>query len=511
MGYALIVGGGTNGRYTISLDIGEAERAALVARFTTAQAAAQDKLAAAQAELNTKTAELDAATTAYNDATILYIELLRNEAVVEDEDAYLEIVKGYFEAQATYLRARAAHSAALANRNALSFSASHLTKALAAWQAQVLTETREAWCTDYTEDATGYVATLEIPGESDLILIDAGGRSPVLATDGYLRSRGLMAPWQAYFNAAILPGWQKFKPTYRWGTITALDEDADTATVSLAEARSSAQHLLVNQETTLSNVPVLYMECNAEAFSVGDRVVVEFQNQDLGSPRVIGFLDNPVPCVEWPIVKISASLISTEGTGGGTRSWIDAYVNDVLCGMGVSGWHYKTIGPGLNWKLSYGNAAFVYEPEEAFLIDADIPADTELGFFSGHVLLTQAPFGDSPADMLTVAASSNPNNFRLNKNSWSFSSVTWPVWEIIDGEDGPYCVQTDSVVGDMINGQEESETYIEARVSKSSNSVFFDGAIVDLAGLPVVSVSINGVTKVYQLWYCSGLDVFFKK
>ena len=179
-----------------------------------------------------------------------------------------------------------------------------------------MTEARDAWCADLTEDATGYVATLEIPGESDLILIAPGGRTPVLATDGYLRSRSLMAPWQAYFNAAILPGWQKFKPTYRWGTITALDKDADTATVVLADARSSAQRLSVNQASTLVNVPVEYMECNSDAFEIGDNIVVKFIGQDWSAPRVIGFLDNPRECIDWPDVFIpvnSALVVITAG------------------------------------------------------------------------------------------------------------------------------------------------------------------------------------------------------
>lgn len=306
MGYALIVSGGTDGRYTISLDIGEAERAALVARFTSQYDLAQAKLAAAEAELTTKTTALDEATLTYNEATTAYIELLRGEVVGGAPEELAAIFTEYQEAQAAYIGARTAHAAALANRNALSFSASRLANSLAAWQAQVLTETRQAWCADLTEDATGYVATMEIPGESELILIAPGGRVPVLATDGYLRSRGLMAPWQAYFNAAILPGWQKFKPTYRWGTITALDVDADTATVSLAEARSSAQMLLVNQATTLIGIPVVYMECNADAFQIGDSVVVEFQGKDWAAPRVIGFVDNPRQCIAWPIVSVPA-------------------------------------------------------------------------------------------------------------------------------------------------------------------------------------------------------------
>lgn len=301
MGYALIVGGGTDGRYTIELDIGEDERAALVARFTAQNVEAQEKLVIAEAELAQKKDKLDEAAAAYQAATDEYILLLRGELPGITEEEGIQIVNDYTTTQVAHTKALAEHNTALSNRNAVSFNAKHLEKALAAWQALVLTESRDAWCADLTEDAIGYVKTLEIPGESDLILIAPGGTYPSLETAGYLRSRALMSPWQAFFNAAVLPGWQKFKPTYRFGTITALDEDANTATVELAVARSSAQQLPVNKSNTLTNIPVVYMDCNAAAFDVGDRAVVEFQGQDWSAPRVIGFVDNPRGC-GWPCV-----------------------------------------------------------------------------------------------------------------------------------------------------------------------------------------------------------------
>lgn len=129
--------------------------------------------------------------------------------------------------------------------------------------------------------------------------------------DGKMLKTHLMSPAQAFFNAAIFPGWQKYLPTYRWGTITSLDKISDTATVALAEAKSQAQSLNVNQASTLANIPVVYMTCNAEAFEIGDNVIVEFETQDWGNPRVIGFLDNPRACFSPPPIeaKVIGSLI----------------------------------------------------------------------------------------------------------------------------------------------------------------------------------------------------------
>ena len=109
-------------------------------------------------------------------------------------------------------------------------------------------------------------------------------------------AREVQSPEQVFWNAAVLPGWQKWKPTYRLGTITALDVEADTSSVTLDAAYSSAQGLNVNQATSLTAVPVVYMSCNALAFEVGDRCVVAFTGQSQDAPKVVGFLDHPKSC-----------------------------------------------------------------------------------------------------------------------------------------------------------------------------------------------------------------------
>lgn len=151
------------------------------------------------------------------------------------------------------------------------------------------------WCADYTTGKSGEVATIEVPGEPATTLIAPGGRAPTEA-DGEVVNRLVQDANQAFFNAAILPGWQKFLPTYRFGTITSVNVTADTCSVGLDATESSAQSLGINQSTDLADVPVEYMSCNATAFTVGDRVLVAFENQDWASPKVIGFESNPSPC-----------------------------------------------------------------------------------------------------------------------------------------------------------------------------------------------------------------------
>jgi len=173
-----------------------------------------------------------------------------------------------------------------------------LQKDKAYWEGLQLESTFQAWCADYTENGSGEVATMEIPGENQRVLIKPG--APAGNTvDGVLVAREVQSPEQVFFNAAILPGWQKFKPTYRSGVITALNTSNNTASVTLDAAQSSAAGLDINKVTTLANVPVVYMTCHASAFAVGDRCVVRFNGMDWEQPQVVGFVDNPKPCDDY--------------------------------------------------------------------------------------------------------------------------------------------------------------------------------------------------------------------
>ena len=157
---------------------------------------------------------------------------------------------------------------------------------------------RSAWCADLSDELTGTVSTMEVIGQPTHILIAPQQRGTgENLPHGALTPILPMSPAQAAFNWAILPGWQKFRPTYRTGEIVTLDQSADTCTVVLDGAWSVAQQLHVNQGTgELADVPVEYMTCNAAAFEVGDKVVVEFTEQKWEQPVVVGFVTEPKPC-----------------------------------------------------------------------------------------------------------------------------------------------------------------------------------------------------------------------
>ncbi len=206
---------------------------------------------------------------------------------------------------------------------------------------------RNLWCADLTEDLSGAVGTVEIPGEGDTRVIIKPGYSGeagyVCARDGQLHYRAGQSPAQAFFNAAILPGWQRFKPTYRVGTLTAVDDAADTGSVSLDAEVSSAQSLPINQAESLSDIPIVYMDCNADAFEVGDRVLVEFVGQDWAAPRIIGFESEPKECCieEWRMAQ-------TDGLGErfGSVAW---GADGVWVATSVTYGLYRSVDDGRTW------------------------------------------------------------------------------------------------------------------------------------------------------------------
>ena len=118
--------------------------------------------------------------------------------------------------------------------------------------------TGNAFCADLTTGLAGEVATIEVPGERhDGVNIKPGftdGAAFDGATDGQLLPAIATSAQAAYFNRAILPGWQKWKPTYRYGTIVAdsIDFVANTCDVCLDPAYSSQQNLDINQNQGFS-------------------------------------------------------------------------------------------------------------------------------------------------------------------------------------------------------------------------------------------------------------------
>jgi hypothetical protein len=168
--------------------------------------------------------------------------------------------------------------------------------------------TISAWCADLTTDLSGSVGTIEVPGERHTIVnIQPGFNNNAVYSqtrDGKLQPSLAGLENAVFYNYAILPGWQKWMPTYRYGTITAVSGDNCDVTLEAAVSSVTDKNgngLDVNAVTTLSNVPIDYMDCDGEAFEVDDVVLIKFNSVEAdiknagnwAHATVIGFKDHP--------------------------------------------------------------------------------------------------------------------------------------------------------------------------------------------------------------------------
>jgi len=172
----------------------------------------------------------------------------------------------------------------------------------------------DAWCADLSEALSGAVGMIEIGGQLSpgKVMIRPGydGRADFDAgRDGQLVHFLALRPWLALYNFVLMPGWQKWMPTYRVGTITEIDEDMCSVTID--SVISIHQGLDVTGQSSLSGVAIEYMNCDGAAFEVGDRVVVEYRNRSIEeeeTPVVIGFETNPKPCECHIRIKINGNI-----------------------------------------------------------------------------------------------------------------------------------------------------------------------------------------------------------
>lgn len=180
----------------------------------------------------------------------------------------------------------------------------------------------DAWCADYTLDLAGEVGIADINDEGGQGLLIRPGfddfAAHVPTRDGALFPDLAQSSAQAYFNAALLPGVQKWRPKYRIGTV--IDVVGDVCDLELDDAKSSAQALSINTEGTLTGVKIQYMDCNGDVFAPGDRVIVEMQGRTNQEPRVIGFESNPRECSIAFLCSATSSYCSTSYNGNPFRA-----------------------------------------------------------------------------------------------------------------------------------------------------------------------------------------------
>ncbi len=110
------------------------------------------------------------------------------------------------------------------------------------------------WCADFRENlALGAVLpTIEVDGEPFTILLAPGGATTGL---GILQPALASTPAGFFRNLALLPCWQKWKPTYRVAQVLAVTTSPDVVDICVYEAFSMAAGLPINQAGMAASVP----------------------------------------------------------------------------------------------------------------------------------------------------------------------------------------------------------------------------------------------------------------
>jgi hypothetical protein len=327
VGKAKILENKGEGLYSIELDLGAERKQAVIDQMTSEIAALLEARADLFEAVGATRIDLESARAAYDAAVSAYVEAARASETQEEVEAAARLLDEPAQALAEAADAFQIAEAALEDNEA---EAGNLERKRSVIESVAATRILDAWCADYSDEfeENDEVDTVESPNEPQSVIIAPGGQTE--SDDGDLMKTDFMTPWQAFYNAAIFPGWQKSKPTYRLGEITAIDSDG-TCRVRLDLTESSAQGLPVNlNEDELRGVPVDYMSCGIGIFRQGDRVVVRFKNRSWEEPEVIGFESEPRTCrvVEWRELKTPDSFGNvpdniTFWIGGGDSLFID--------------------------------------------------------------------------------------------------------------------------------------------------------------------------------------------
>lgn len=245
MGKGIIQSGGTDGLYSVQIVLNRAGIAKMIAKLNENIAQYTTQITALQSRI---------------DALISEIAALQAQIDVWKSDiaTYEKEISAALKSQTDKIDLK---NSLLKQKSILNLKITAMQARIAYLTANMPADpTIDAWCADLTEDLTGTVATIEVPGERGTVLISPGEYSEYDAEiDGQLNPAINQTPEQCFWNLAMLPGWQKWLPTYRFGIITALNVENDTCSLSLEAALSSQQDLDVNSVTSLTQVPIEYM------------------------------------------------------------------------------------------------------------------------------------------------------------------------------------------------------------------------------------------------------------
>lgn len=521
MGRAKILYGVETGVYRIQIDYGSEKKESELQKFTVLVNKLDQRISQAQQAVSAEEQKEEPLLLNVSTEIGIYETALQNlkpNQPVPKPTAYLKALK---ELQAQQAKTKAAKSLLELIKKA---KADNLKK-VAYWQTFSPLEERNAWGLGFYGfvPAGTVLSTVDIPGDDQAVMLGTGEATDA---DGRLFATDVMSPEQAFFNAAILPGWQRHKPFYRKGTITAINRGANTCFITLDSESSMAQGLNVNEVSALADVPFVYGTCGHQAFVTGDRVIVKFTDNDWKKPSVIAFwgpIQHPCPTFGRVGITLSYSWNQRSGPADG-KVWADL---KKWC-LGAS---YSQFGFLLG-QFVLAARCKVYEL--VLSLNSATYIESTTGTIEGHAFqqvslgsvtwrwktndesipstfkLIMPNSDDSATDML-LGWQTGTTKLTVQRVSYGVQQMSYDTQELYVEADVPYVISTSPDSGPQFSKQStnQNQTTFPADppgIYGNSNTYIFpdeneteETSIESLFGLPQINVNFRGRRMLYEL------------
>jgi hypothetical protein len=250
----------------------------------------------------------------------------------------------------------------------------------------------------------------------------------------------------------------------------------------------------VNQASTLTGIAVEYMSCNAEAFEVGDRVVVQFSGQNWASQKVIGFVDNPRPCVIFPPVYIDVTLATTITANSGTRDFMRVYTDPTCSLPEATNAVARTLASKIEYDLTIGSP-FIANPEDYDTVELAASVSGVVWSAVSHVQ-TETPNWTLGANTFPAidAAFSTLATRPVSTTSirvWTIDGTN--TFDTIPSDYGPTCLPLTYSSGNYFVNNPFGNLLPMVTTFEDSIEVY----LASLSSMPTITVELNGVSRAY--------------
>jgi hypothetical protein len=201
----------------------------------------------------------------------------------------------------------------------------------------------DVWCADYSVnlkegDAVGLIDFYQYRGKQtvgDPVIVPGyiTGQENVYnpVRDGVNIPVVALSTMQWWYAMGMVSGLERFNPHYHKATITAVNGEG---TVNVAvdaiytQLLRSEAHAMPGDEVNLTKVPVRYLTCNAGAFSVDDRVIIEYPRKNIHAGLIEEYR-GVIAGLGAKVIEYNAKKVSIASSIAGKKSEIAGLESEI--------------------------------------------------------------------------------------------------------------------------------------------------------------------------------------